>query len=215
MNIELTDVVQSNVDRDLNRLYTTLPAIITDVSKLQSDNVVSVQPAIQKALTDGYSYNMPILIDMPIQWPAGGGAVMTFPLEVGDDVKLSFSMMSMSEWWLGSGIVKPFDRRLHNLSDAFVIPSVFRDGNNPAPHPDNVEIKYGDSKISINKDGTQAAIVSDTWSVTNGTGELIDLLTQTLQTLSDTTVNTVYGVSPLNNKVAIDALIVQLETFKE
>ncbi len=232
--ISISDGIISHIKANARNTYTAIPAIITDVSRLESHNQVSVQPAIQTILSNGTTFELPIIPEVPVQWPAGGGAVITFPIAVDDDVLLIFSMKSIAEWGASSGgTVEPFDQRMHNLSDAYVIPSIFRDTNNPIPSPDDFVIKFNDSEITIQKDGTilldrdgvgtlkinpdgsHTNTCTETWSMTNGTGELIDLLTQCLQTISDTTVNTVYGVSPLNSKPAIDLLIDDLETFKE
>jgi len=43
---------------------------------------------------------------------------------------------------------------------------------------------------------------------------LVDILSQTLTMISDATVNTINGPAPLLNKVAIKALIDQLNTLK-
>ena len=232
MNVELPDVIQATIDRNLNRLYTAIPAIITDVSKLQSKNTISVQPAVQKILTDGFSYDMAVLPDVPVQWSGGGDAVMTFPLKVGDDVLLVFSMVSRADWWLSKGVVTPFDRRLHNLSDAFAIPKIFREGDHPEVDPDNIEIKFGDkASISItpegdiktknafgtydlNADGTHSGTTSSTFSMANTSVELVDILSQVLTEISNATTNTMLGAQPFLNKPAIQALITQLNTLK-
>lgn len=232
MSIGLNDVVQSIVDRSLNRLYTGMPAIVTDVSKLQSQNVISVQPAIQKVRSDGESYDMPVLEDIPVQWPSGGGAIMTFPIKKDEDVWVMFSMQSMAEWWLTpEGTSKPFDRRLHNLSDAFVLPEIFRKQNQPNVNPDDVEIRYKDGEITIKEDstvefnnangsykinpaGTHEGVTSSTFSMSNDTVELVDILSQTLTEISNATVNTQIGAQPLINKSTIQSLITQLDTLK-
>lgn len=233
MSTTLSDVILAHIKNNVREINTTIPATVTDVSKLTSDNRVSVQPALDIVDSDGVVYTLPLLSDIPVQWPSGGGAVMTFPLAVGDDVLVVFSMRSISEFMASTeGTVQPFDNRLHNLSDGFVLPCIYRNSNQPSPSSEDVELRYGDGQIKIEKDGTvsyfnangsqtlnadgtHVGVASETWSMTNGTGELIDLLTQTLQAISDTTVNTIYGASPLNTKPAIDTLIEKVESFKE
>jgi len=228
----LGDVILSYIKQEKKELYTTLPATIQDVSNLQSQNAVSVLPAVNKidSLRD---YEFPILQDVPVQWPAGGGSVITFPLKEGDDVIVVFSMLPTAEFQSSEeGTVVPFDSRTHNLADCYVIPSIFRDANNPEPNPDDFEIKYNNSKViiqedgtieivnefgsyKINADGTHQGVTSSTFSMSNGGVELVDILSQALSEISNATVNTVYGASPLNNKPAIDVLIAQLDTLKE
>ncbi len=233
MSTNQSDVILSHIDSEQRNIFTTIPAIVSDVSKLSS-NKVSVQPALQELLPDGSSEDLTILVDLPIQWPAGGGAVMTFPIAVGDTVLVVFSMRSIADFQVSvGGTVAPFDDRLHNLSDGYVIPGIFREVDQPSPNTDDVILEYNDSVITIKKDGTilldrngtgtyqinpdgtHTNTTSSTWSMTNGTTEMIDMLIQILRSINTDTVNTIFGTSPLNSAIATEALIVQLETFKE
>lgn len=250
MSTNLTDSIIGLIENELVTTYTMLPATITDVSLLSSENKVSVQPAQEYLDGTGEYQAEPILAELPVQWPAGGGAVMTFPLAIGDDVMVVFSKDSNVEFQASTeGTVQPFDTRQHDIADGYVVPSIFRDANQPSPNPDDVEIKYGDSLFAIQKDGTvksdngkssitqtpdgdiqlvneggdyninadgtHSGNAAETWSMTNGTGELIDLLSQTLTEISNATVNTMLGAQPLINKAVITALIAQVDSFKE
>ena len=215
MSTNSSDVILAHIENNQRSLFTSIPAIVSDVSKLGS-NKISVQPALQEELPDGKNKDITILVDMPIQWPSGGGAVMTFPIKVGDSVLVVFSMRSISDFQVSTGgTVAPFDDRLHNLSDGYVIPGIFKDIDQPSPNASAVEIKFSGGSITINPDGTQAGTCTETWSMTNGTGELIDLLVQTLTEISNSTVNTMLGPQPLINKVAIQTLITDVDSFKE
>lgn len=168
MTMDFTDAVNDHIKGAIAQLYTTIPAIVTNISRLESDNVVSVQPAINKTSSDGFSYPMAEIPDVPVQWPAGGGAVLTFPIAKGDDVLLVCTMASIAEWWLvSSGAVTPFDQRMHDLSDCIVIPSIFRKANNPAPSKDDVVLKYGGHSIKLEKAGGNIVISSDTPVIVN------------------------------------------------
>lgn len=228
----LQEAIKANIAVELEDVYTALQGTITDVSNLKN-NRISVQPSVKRLNSSGQEFDYPILPDVPIQWPSGGGAVMTFPLKVGDDVLLIFSMASITEFQLSNtGTVKPSDTRNHALSDAIAIPCIYRDANQPEPNEDDVEIRYKDAKLAlkddssivlnnkngshtISEDGTQQLEVKETISVTNNTGELIDLLSQTLTEISNAQVNTLLGPQPLINKAAITALIALVDSFKE
>lgn len=215
MSASLAEVILAHINVENRDIFTAIPATILDVGKLNK-NLLTVQPALDVVESDGVTFSIPPIPDVPIQWPAGGGAVMTFPLAVGDDVLLIFSMRSIGEFQLSnSGNVQPFLKRHHAIEDCYVIPSIFRNPNQPSPNTDDVEIKYNEGSFKIAKDGTVKFITTSTFSVTNDMFELIAELISTLTEISNTTVNTVFGVSPLNNKVAIQALIANLETFEE
>ena len=216
MSTTTSDVIYAHIATELVDLYTSFPATVTDVSKLESENKVSVQPAVDIVNDDGEVFAFPILEDKPIQWPAGGGAVMTFPIAVGDDVTVNFSMFSVAEFQASeSGTVQPFDDRLHSLSDAYIVPSIFRNSNNPAPNPTDVEIKFQDGKFRLTEESTAEFDVKEFFSVTNTSGELIALINDLAAQVSAITVNTVNGPTPINNKIAVDNIIADLITFKK
>ncbi|HHI0811468.1 TPA: Gp138 family membrane-puncturing spike protein [Escherichia coli] len=85
----------------------------------------TVQPAIygQRLGDDGalVSEEMPILPDVPVVFPRGGGCTLTFPVKPGDECLLVFSDRCIDFWWQSGGVQEPVDPRQHDLSDAFAI----------------------------------------------------------------------------------------------
>lgn len=85
----------------------------------------TVQPAIygQKIGENGglITEEMPILPDVPVVLPRGGGCTMTFPVKPGDECLLIFSDRCIDFWWQSGGVQEPVDPRQHDLSDAFAI----------------------------------------------------------------------------------------------
>lgn len=85
----------------------------------------TVQPAIygQKVGDDGKTTSeaIPILPDVPVVFPRGGGVTLTFPVNPGDECLLVFSDRCIDFWWQNGGIQEAVDPRQHDLSDAFAI----------------------------------------------------------------------------------------------
>lgn len=85
----------------------------------------TVQPAIsgQKADDNGkyQSVPLPLLVDVPVIFPRGGGCTITFPVNAGDECLIVFSDRCIDFWWQNGGIQEPVDPRQHDLSDAFAI----------------------------------------------------------------------------------------------
>ncbi len=85
----------------------------------------TVQPAIygQRLGDDGalVSEEIPILPDVPVVFPRGGGCTLTFPVKSGDECLLVFSDRCIDFWWQSGGVQEPVDPRQHDLSDAFAI----------------------------------------------------------------------------------------------
>lgn len=68
------------------------------------------------------SINFPLLVDIPVVFPRGGGVTLTFPLKAGDECLVVFSDRCIDFWWQNGGVQEHVDWRNHDISDAFVIP---------------------------------------------------------------------------------------------
>lgn len=69
----------------------------------------------------GNSSSLPLLVDIPVIFPRGGGVTLTFPVKAGDECLLVFSDRCIDFWWQNGGVQEPVDGRMHDLSDAFAI----------------------------------------------------------------------------------------------
>lgn len=104
-------------------LRVALPGII---QSFDPDAVTcTVLPAIygQRLRDDGtlVSEELPIIPDVPVVFPRGGGCTLTFPVKPGDECLLVFSDRCIDFWWQSGGVQEPVDPRQHDLSDAFAI----------------------------------------------------------------------------------------------
>lgn len=103
------------------RLWTALPAIVEsfDATKM----TLEVQPAInaiaRSATGEAVSIQLPKLVDVPVVWPGGGGATLTFPIVAGDECLVVFSSRCIDGWWSQGKVMDPPEVRMHNLSDGF------------------------------------------------------------------------------------------------
>ncbi|GAF95985.1 unnamed protein product, partial [marine sediment metagenome] len=120
------------------------------------------------------------------------------------------------EWEASTeGTVKPFDSRWHNLSDAIFIPGIFRTNNSLSPSSEHVEIKWDDTVVRITSDKTIQIVSDSTVSISNGSVELVDLLSRVIETIEAITTNTIYGPAPINNLPDFTALRAEIDTMKE
>lgn len=67
----------------------------------------------------GNSASLPLLVDVPVIFPRGGGITLTFPVKAGDECLLVFSDRCIDFWWQNGGVQESIDSRMHDLSDAF------------------------------------------------------------------------------------------------
>ncbi|HAW2832189.1 TPA: translation initiation factor IF-2 [Escherichia coli] len=107
----------------MSALRVAMPGI---VQSFDPDAVTAVvQPAIrgQEPSPDGGSQStvLPLLVDVPVLFPRGGGCTLTFPVSAGDECLVVFADRCIDFWWQNGGIQEPVDTRLHDLSDAFCI----------------------------------------------------------------------------------------------
>lgn len=210
----LFDTIQSHVEDFESQLYTGMPAIVESYNP--EDCTVDCYPAIYAIEKDGVVQKEQILEAVPVIFPSASDVAITFPIKKGDSVWLQFSMRDMTRWLEGDEEYSvPPTMRKHNMNDAVAFAGIHKYSKSPVKDSESVNIYYKDSFISIKPDGHIDINVNDTFSVTNSSGELIDWLSQLLGILESTTVNTVYGVSPLNTKAQITSLKSLLDTMKK
>lgn len=108
-------------------LWTSMPGII------QSFNDGAVTATVQLAIKgivhapDGSAQfvNMPLLVDVPVHFPRGGGCTLTFPVAKGDECLVVFAARCIDGWWQSGGVQAPIDPRIHDLSDGFAFVGFF------------------------------------------------------------------------------------------
>lgn len=84
----------------------------------------------------------PVLVDVPVQFPGGGGYHATFPIAAGDVVWLSFASCSLDLWKARGGLVDPEDERRCTLSDA-VAHAIVRDLAHPRSSAPTDRARFG------------------------------------------------------------------------
>lgn len=107
----------------MSAMRVSMPGII---QSFDHDAVTAVvQPAIKGVELDesgaDVSVNIPLLVDVPVVFPRGGGCTLTFPVKAGDECLVIFADRCIDFWWQSGGIQEPVDERMHDLSDAFCI----------------------------------------------------------------------------------------------
>jgi hypothetical protein len=156
MSVE--DIIYSVVEGHLRETSLGgMPAMIVDVSSYGDKQFVNVRPQISRLLETGevISNDEITIYDVPVIWPSGGGAMLSFPLKVGDTVWLSFSQRNLEDWLYSDGTqeVIPGDSRHFSMTDAVAIPGLYTALSNLKPSTENVEIKFGNHLISLRPSG--------------------------------------------------------------
>lgn len=117
---DLEELIRSAIDGRLSGLWTTVQGY---VDSLNSDGTVNVQPTTQGLVLtkEGKEkwIDMPLLLNCPILRDGGGGWVITFPIQSGDEVVVFCASRSINNWFHKGGIQKQSNLRMHSLSDGF------------------------------------------------------------------------------------------------
>lgn len=126
-------------------VYTSIPAEVVSVDTYAAEQTVDVKPLINKTYEDGVVLALPRILAVPVVFPSAGNGALTFPIQIGDTVLLTFSMRSMDEWLEGDGTsTTPVDLRTYYLNDAIAIPGLCTKKSHLSPNTTDIELKFLD-----------------------------------------------------------------------
>lgn len=105
---DLAETFKSERETTKNQIRVALPGI---VQSFDPDAVTAVvQPSIRSVETDNdgnrVTQNYPLLVDVPVVFPRGGGCTLTFPVKAGDECLVIFADRCIDFWWQSGGIRK-------------------------------------------------------------------------------------------------------------
>lgn len=116
-----------------SEMWTALPGIINSYDA--AAGTCTVQPSVQARIRSPNSkppvvgaildkdnwwwVTMPLLVDVPVMYPSGGGYTMTFPIAPGDECLVVFSSRSIDGPWQTGAVSPQAVLSMHDLSDGF------------------------------------------------------------------------------------------------
>lgn len=138
---EVLDTWRDGIMRDTR---VSFPAQVTRYDSVTQ--LCDVKPLIQDHFEDEddsfTSISLPIITNVPVCWPRGGGFAMTMPLAVGDTVGVLVQDRSIDQWLEQGGEQSPTDERRHALKDAIAIPGL-HDKTKPVPSVPTTGMMFG------------------------------------------------------------------------
>lgn len=213
MLVSLSDAIQTHFTNYKAQMFTSLPATVTSYNS--EEQTISARPVMNEPFKEGEVSEYQEIDYIPVIFTGAGGGVLTFPITVGEEVLLIFSSRNFDTWWdTGETQKLSTTQRYNDITDAIAIIGVRSKGKSVEANTEDVELKYNGNTILLKKDGTLEAKTTSTLKINNSTEELISLLSEILQEVSEITTNTAYGISPVNNKVKLQSLKTRLDTFK-
>jgi phage baseplate assembly protein gpV len=171
----LADNIKQGVNNRLKELHTSMPGIVQSFDATKQ--TASVQPAVRRVFitregTDEIlaPSDLPILINVPVQFPRGGGFSLTFPVKKGDECLVVFAERAIDSWHKFGGVRDPNSRRFHSLSDATAFVGLSSLPNKvPNYDASNTQLKKDDGTavISINEDSSVSVTADGDISATS------------------------------------------------
>jgi hypothetical protein len=127
----------------------------------------TVKPLLQET-SRGDTVALPVLQGVPVIFPGGGGAWLTFPVEKGNYCEIHFADRSLDQWKAKGGEVDPIDQARHALKDCVARVGI-QPPSDPIPNFDGssvvlgfaggVTVKISSAGISLNGGSTPVAKV--------------------------------------------------------
>jgi phage baseplate assembly protein gpV len=172
MNGSREEMLRSLLDNLQSSMWTALPGIIQSFDNAAMTCVV--QPAIMPRvfnfdLQTWVPVKLPLLLDVPVFFPSGGGFTLTFPLKNGDEGLVVFASRCIDAWWQSGGIQPQLELRFQDLSDGFIFPGVKSSPKViPVISTNNVQLRSDDGAayVEIDPDRNINALTTAAASVT-------------------------------------------------
>lgn len=107
-------------------IFTAGPAIIQDFDPVAMTCSAQMATQMERQLQDGswVLETLPLLVDVPVCFPGGGGYSLTFPVAAGDEALIVIAHRCIDAWWQNGGVQPQAEFRMHDLSDGFAIVGV-------------------------------------------------------------------------------------------
>lgn len=143
----LSELIQRTVRKAMDETRVSMPAKV--VSYDAGRRIASVQILQPEYTTDGKEIGQPVIAEVPVFMPIGGGSAITHPVRPGDTGIVLFADQDIGGWVHDGDTSKSESKRRHSLTDGMFIAA---DGRGAA-HSDNLVISYGGATISIHPSG--------------------------------------------------------------
>jgi hypothetical protein len=176
--VQWEQLIKLALDARLTDLHVALPG---KVELWDNDSLkVSVRPMIKRAIetVSGGSKveELPVIQNVRVVYPGGGGFAVAYPLSVGDTGVLLFCERNIAEWGRTGENSNPRDRRLHGLAGAVFLPGLRTDGDAITVATDGLTLGAADGSfaIKIKSDVAEIGGSSDAAALASKTNEQIN-----------------------------------------
>jgi hypothetical protein len=176
MNVQ-TEMYRKMMDQVSTNLRVSCPGII------QSFDPITQTATIQLSINERINLNgdlsweqIPVILDVPLVTIRGGGHLIVTAINPGDECFVWFADMCIDAAWQSGGINNiQMDRRRHDLSDAFFIPSLFSQPKKISNYPtQGIQLRNDTGTSVIEVNGSTINITGGTVNVNSNGNTTID-----------------------------------------
>lgn len=172
------ETLRALIDEVKSGIHTALTGTVT--AFYPDKMMVDVQPSTKSAIRqpDGTTKMIPypLLTGVPVSFPGGGGATLTFPIKAGDEAVVMFASRSTDAWSQSGGEQNPMDARTQDLSDGIAHVGIRSSGKLPVggASSDATELRTDDGKSRMSLNGSGINVSSDQPVVVNAPDLIIN-----------------------------------------
>ncbi len=155
---DFEEAIRAAVEDKMTGFWTSAPGRVVsyDAAKQRVSVQLAVKGFVKQEGGAQKAVDIPVLQDLPVQFPSGGGQTMTFPVKAGDEVLVHFTSRSPAAWQQSGGDQVPTDSRLNNLSNGFAVLGFRSDPRaltNVSEGATEIRSDDGNTKVSISGSG--------------------------------------------------------------
>ena len=152
------ETIRAAIEQHMSRVWTSAPVRVVsyDAGKQTVSLQVTTKAFIKQEDGSQKAVDVPVLQDVRVQFPAGGGQTMTFPIAAGDEGLAVFTTRSPDGWQQSGSDSPPPDASVASLSNGFFIPGVKSDPkalSDVSTSATEIRSDDGNTKISLSGAG--------------------------------------------------------------
>jgi len=153
----LPEILDDHRQAILGELHISMPGRVKsyDAAKQTAEIVPCVRGTIPDADGNTMHEDLPVIPNVPIAWPRGGGFYMHFPLAIGDHVWLVFNTTSFAQWRATGEVSDPGDLRRGSLSYPWAYPGAAPDAQHFIDAPGSGQAVLGGGVFRVGGPGAQ------------------------------------------------------------
>jgi hypothetical protein len=205
---DFNEILKSSFESGQSELHTAIPGIVQSFNPATMTAVVQPSITVEIRQADGSKKEMvlPVLTDCPVVFPSGGGFILSFPIKAGDNCLVVFAERCIDGWWQNGGVSRQVEKRMHDLSDGFVLVGCFAQTGIPSITQNKTSLKAldGSAEVIMDNDTLDMKIGENSTIKMSATQIEIDA---PIVRINHMTLNKALETSTITGSASIDGII--------